>query len=85
MRKVLINVVDNSFEIFVIFLFNFLWCRYFFNLGVALLISFLLTTIITLLFLFLKNSKQNKQMLSSKEEKAIIQVKNFLLFSKLYW
>ena len=81
MRKGLINILDNSFVIFVVFLFNFLWCRYFFNLWIALIVSLILTLILSLLFLYLKSNKKNKDLTNKNIEGKILGVKNFLIYN----
>lgn len=75
----LYNFIDNSFKLILLFLFNFIWCSYFFNGKSAFFISLALAIILCLITNKISNIKFKKLNLKNNQKAYYESVKTSLL------
>ena len=82
MYRNIVKYVDRTFEIFVIFLFVFLWAKYALrSLWLSLIISVVLTLVLSIAILNIQNSKLNKKLLTKKQLQDVEKMQLFFEYS----
>ena len=79
--NVIYILIDNTFKFVLTFLFNFIWCTYFFKSQTTRwLISIVISIFLSLVFYAVSKRKDKKNKISSKEKQHIIDVLNTFIY-----